>query len=114
MKTPTKGSILLAVTLIACAAAMGRAQTATWNPDDTAVSGAAESPTFVYEGVEIFCEVGTFDGTTGNNSLILIAWLAFDNCTLEGVLQAEVDCEGTLSSWDVCGPASCWRRPATR
>jgi hypothetical protein len=100
--------------------ATGSAHAARWSPDDTAVSGAAENPTFVYEGVEIFCEVGTFDGMTGNNSLTLIAWLTFDNCSFQGLFQAEtivlnefgdtltVDAlfDATRTGAEFCGPPS--------
>jgi hypothetical protein len=72
------------------------ADAATINPDDTPVSGDADFPTLDYEGVSYVCDTGTIDGTTGTDSdrITDVALGFFGNCSVAGILEVVVDCEG--------------------
>jgi hypothetical protein len=99
----TKVGLLLTVALVATAAILvisapetgvgASSQVVTWNPDNTSVSGGAQSPTLSYSGVTFTCAEGTLDGATGQDSPVIdhTAVDFFEPCTIAGE-QATVDC----------------------
>jgi hypothetical protein len=98
MKALSRVGLLAAVALVATAAAATSAQAATFNPDNTAVSGTSGNATFSYGGVWWTCDTATADGTTGldSDSISDLRW-TFDDCVDAGGGPVEVDCLGTVT-----------------
>jgi hypothetical protein len=98
MKAFSKLGLLVAVALLAAAAVATSAQgqTALINPENTPVSGVADFPTLDYEGTTIVCDTGTADSATGASvdRITDLSLEFFGNCSVAGILQAVVDCEG--------------------
>lgn len=96
MKVLSRVGLLTALAVLAMAAS---AQAVTINPDNAAVSGAANNPTLSYGGNLVECATGTADGTTGLDSdRISDLALAFQSpCSVAGILDAVVDCEGDVT-----------------
>jgi hypothetical protein len=92
MKAYSKLGLLFAVALLASAAMAVSAQAQVIHPNNTAVSGVADTPTLDYEGTTIQCDTGTADGTTGTEQSFVDLELTFaGNCGIAG-LGASVTC----------------------
>jgi hypothetical protein len=90
MKAASKGTLLLAVVAMACAAVTASAQAQTWNPDNTPFVLIADDPVFA----GVMCDTGTMEGTTGRDSGVVTVDIEFQEpCSLQGVdLEATTDC----------------------
>jgi hypothetical protein len=89
---------LVGVLLIAAVAWAGQASHAavSVNPDNTAVTGAADTPILDYEGVPYMCDEGVATGTTGTNTDFVDVELTFSgNCNVNGLPANDIDCDGT-------------------
>jgi hypothetical protein len=99
MKASSKLSLLIVVAVLATAAVATAAQAVTINPDNTAVTGEADFPTLDYQGVTVVCDTGTAAGNTGTDSdrITDLALEFFGNCSVAGILAADVQCDGTVT-----------------
>jgi hypothetical protein len=92
------GAAVVAVALAAATLAAS-AQGQTFNPDNSAVTGVAAFPTLDYEGTTWVCDIGTAEGNTGQDSSSIpdVALTFEQNCSLAGILDVEIFCEGDTS-----------------
>jgi hypothetical protein len=98
MKTSSKVGRLAVVALLATAAVATSAQAATFNPDNTAVSGTSSNFTLTYGGATIECPSVSFAGNTGLDSdRITDIPFQFEAPCSFGGLEATTDCSGTVT-----------------
>jgi hypothetical protein len=99
MKASSKVGLLAVVALLATAAVATSAQAATFNPDNTAVSGTSSNFTLTYGAATIECASVTLEGNTGLDSdrLTNLALTFTDGCAFAGVGPATADCVGTVT-----------------
>lgn len=98
MKASSKVGLLAVVALLATAAVATSAQAATFNPDNTAVSGTSSNFTLTYGGATIECPSVSFAGNTGLDSdRITDIPFQFEAPCSFGGLEATTDCSGTVT-----------------
>jgi hypothetical protein len=94
MKKASKFGLLFAVALVTCAAFAAGAQAVSINPDNTAITGTATTPTLNYGTRVVSCATGTATGTTGQDSAVVFVDIEFQEpCSIQPVgLSATAEC----------------------
>jgi hypothetical protein len=98
MRASSRFRLLAVVASLAAAGVATSAQAATFNPENTAVSGTSGNAMFSYGAAWWTCDTATADGTTGSDSdRINDLRLTFDDCADAVGGPVEVDCVGTVT-----------------